>query len=93
MLRCLWDYGLNIGLAFQVADDILDVCGSSEHLGKTAGKDVRTAKCTYPAVVGLEKSCEIEKKFAQKAVAALESFGPEACLLRQLPIALLERSK
>ena len=93
MLRCLWDYGLNIGLAFQVADDILDVCGSSEHLGKTAGKDVRAAKCTYPAVVGLEKSREIEKKFAQKAVAALESFGPEACLLRQLPITLLERSK
>ncbi len=92
-LRSLWEYGLNLGLAFQVADDILDVCGSSEHLGKTAGKDAKSAKCTYPAVVGLEKSRQVERQFADMAVAALESFGSEADILRQLPIALLERGK
>ena len=92
-LRRLWEYGLNVGLAFQVADDILDVCGSSEHLGKTTGKDAKAAKCTYPAVVGLERSRQIERRFADKAVAALESFGPKADILRQLPIALLERGK
>jgi geranylgeranyl pyrophosphate synthase len=92
-LRRLWEYGLNLGLAFQVADDILDVCGSSEYLGKTVGKDEKAAKCTYPAVVGLEESRQIERQFADKAVAALKSFGPKADTLRQLPIALLERGK
>jgi len=92
-MRMLSEYGLNLGLAFQVADDILDVCGSSEHTGKTVGKDVKASKCTYPAVVGLDKSRQIERQFADKAVAALESFGPEADIVRQLPIALLERGK
>ncbi|MHC4659373.1 MAG: polyprenyl synthetase family protein, partial [Planctomycetota bacterium] len=49
----LCEYGLKIGLGFQIADDILDVCASSEQLGKTAGKDARAAKCTYPAVLGM----------------------------------------
>jgi geranylgeranyl pyrophosphate synthase len=92
-LRRLWEYGLNVGLAFQVADDILDLCGSSEALGKTAGKDAKAAKCTYPAVVGLKKSRQIERAFADRAVAALEGFGPEADILRQLPVALLERGR
>jgi geranylgeranyl diphosphate synthase type II len=92
-LRRLGEYGLNLGLAFQVADDILDVCSSSEHLGKTAGKDAKAAKCTYPAVVGMEESRQVERQFAERAVAALESFGPEADTLRQLPIALLERGR
>lgn len=92
-LRCLWNYGLNLGLAFQVADDILDICGSSEQTGKTIGKDEKADKCTYPAVLGLEKSKEIERELADKAVAALKDFGSEAEILRQLPIALLERVK
>lgn len=92
-LERLYQYGLNIGLAFQVADDILDICGNTEQMGKTAGKDVKAAKCTYPAVLGLEKSREIEQELAQKAVRAIESFGPNAEILRQLPIALLERTK
>ena len=92
-LRCFWEYGLKVGLAFQVADDILDVCGSSEQIGKTAGKDVKASKCTYPAVVGLEESRVREKQLAQQAVDAIGSFGPEADILRQLPMALLERTK
>lgn len=92
-LRCFWEYGLRVGLAFQVADDILDVCGSSEQIGKTAGKDIEASKCTYPAVAGLDESRLIEKQLAAQAVDAVESFGPEADILRQLPMALLERTK
>jgi geranylgeranyl diphosphate synthase type II len=92
-LRCIWDYGLNLGLAFQVADDILDVCSCAEQTGKTIGKDAKSDKCTYPAVVGLERSKQIEKQFANNAVEALSTFGAEGEVLRQLPIALLERVK
>jgi geranylgeranyl diphosphate synthase type II len=86
-------YGLKIGLGFQIADDILDVSASSEQLGKTAGKDERAAKCTYPAVVGIEEARRIEKKLADEAIDAIEPFGPEAEVLRQLAKALLERTK
>ncbi|MFZ0034813.1 MAG: polyprenyl synthetase family protein [Sedimentisphaerales bacterium] len=89
----LCKYGLKIGLGFQIADDILDVCASSEHLGKTAGKDGRAGKATYPSVVGMEKSRQLEKKLADEAVAVLEPFGQKADILRNLAIALLERTK
>ena len=89
----LSEYGLKIGLGFQIADDILDVSASSEQLGKTAGKDAKAAKCTYPAVVGIDKARELEKKLANEAVAVLESFGKKADTLRQLAKALLERTK
>ena len=91
--NCLCEYGLRIGLGFQIADDILDVSGSREQLGKTAGKDARAAKCTYPAVVGMEKAKELEKKLANKAIAALEPFGKKADTLRQLAAVLLERTR
>ena len=92
-LRFLCEYGLKIGLGFQIADDILDVCGLSEQLGKTAGKDVKAGKITYPALLGMEKSKQLEKKLADEAIAALEPFGREADTLRQLALALLERTK
>ncbi len=92
-LEALTRYGLKIGLGFQIADDILDVSASSEQLGKTAGKDAKADKCTYPAVVGLEKSKELERSLAHEAEAALEPFGPAAGPLRQLALALLEREK
>jgi len=91
-LEALSQYGLKIGLGFQIADDILDVSASSEQLGKTAGKDVEAAKCTYPAVIGIEKSREIERTLAHEAVAALAPFGPTADPLRQLALALLNRN-
>ena len=92
-LKSLCEYGLKIGLGFQIADDILDVCGSSEDLGKTAGKDVKVGKATYPAVIGLEKSRQLAKKLADEAAALLEPFGPKADTLRQLAIALLKRTR
>jgi geranylgeranyl diphosphate synthase type II len=92
-LEALARYGLKIGLSFQIADDILDVSASSEQLGKTAGKDAAAAKCTYPAVVGLAKSRELERQLAGEAVAALEPFGRKARILRDLATALLERDR
>jgi geranylgeranyl pyrophosphate synthase len=89
----LCEYGLKIGLGFQIADDILDVCASSEHLGKTAGKDVKAGKVTYPAVIGMEKSKQLGKKLADEAAAVLEPFGPKAETLRNLAIAMLKRTK
>ncbi|MBL7154291.1 MAG: polyprenyl synthetase family protein, partial [Phycisphaerae bacterium] len=62
-------------------------------LGKTAGKDERAAKCTYPAVVGIDRARELERKLADEAVALLEPFGRKADTLRQLAMALLERKK
>lgn len=92
-LQCLRDYGLKIGLGFQIADDILDVSASSEQLGKTAGKDAKAAKCTYPAVVGLPRAKQLEKNLAAEALAALKPFGQKADPLHQLVLALLERIK
>jgi geranylgeranyl diphosphate synthase type II len=92
-LEVLCEYGLKVGLGFQIADDILDVCGSSERLGKTAGKDARAAKCTYPKVLGMEKSKQLAKELADEAVVVLKPFGEKADILRQLAMALLERTR
>jgi len=90
--NCLCDYGLKLGLGFQIADDILDVCASSEQLGKTGGKDAKVGKVTYPAVLGLEKSRQLAQNQADEAVAALKPFGKEADTLRKLAMSLLKRT-
>jgi geranylgeranyl diphosphate synthase type II len=77
-------FGENIGWAFQVTDDILDVEESSAALGKTAGKDIAQEKATYPAVYGLPKSHEIANELASKAIAELAPFGERAAPLRQM---------
>jgi len=92
-LSYLCEYGLKIGLGFQIADDILDVSASSGQLGKTAGKDERAGKATYPAVLGMKKSRQLAKKLADEAIAALAPFGEKADILRQLALALLKRTK
>jgi geranylgeranyl diphosphate synthase type II len=92
-LKRLHEFGLKLGLGFQIADDILDVCGSSEELGKTSGKDARQGKATYPSVVGLEKSRELARKIAGEAVEALKPFGEKAEELGRLAGILLNRTK
>ncbi len=92
-LNALCEYGLRIGLGFQIADDILDVSASNEQLGKTAGKDEKAGKATYPAVIGMKKSKRLAMKLADEAVAILEPFGEKADNLRQLAITLLKRTK
>lgn len=84
-------FGDNIGWAFQVVDDILDVEESSAALGKTAGKDQAQQKATYPALLGLEKSRDIAAGLAGKAIAELEPYGERAERLRALAEYLIAR--
>lgn len=90
-LRALTAFGYNVGLAFQVIDDILDVTQSSEKLGKTAGKDTAAQKATYPAIVGLDRSRAIAEELTGKAFAALRPFKGEARALEALADFLLNR--
>ncbi|HIJ66887.1 MAG TPA: polyprenyl synthetase family protein [Planctomycetes bacterium] len=89
----LLKYGLKLGLGFQVADDILDISASSEHLGKTSGKDARQGKVTYPAVAGLAESERIAESLCHEAVESLDIFGAGTDFLRQLAVAMLERTR
>lgn len=90
-LAALTDFGRNLGLAFQVIDDILDVTQTSEKLGKSAGKDVAAEKTTYPSVIGLEASKREARKLTASALSALKSFGSRGATLRALAEYLLER--
>jgi geranylgeranyl pyrophosphate synthase len=92
-LTLMIEYGMKIGLGFQIADDLLDISASTEQLGKTAGKDAEQGKLTYPALVGVEKSHEIFEKLTCEAVCALQDFGKDADILRQLATELLNRTK
>lgn len=90
-LKALTDFGRNVGLAFQVIDDILDVTQTTEQLGKTAGKDVAAQKATYPRLVGLDESRRIAARLTARAYAALRPFGGRAPALAALARYLLER--
>jgi geranylgeranyl diphosphate synthase type II len=92
-LKALGDFGQNVGLAFQIIDDILDVTQTSEQLGKTAGKDTRAQKATYPAIIGLDKSRSMAEKLTRRAFAALRMFQGRAAALEALAAHLLRRDK
>ena len=92
-LEALGDFGYHVGLAFQVIDDILDVTQTSEKLGKTAGKDSKAHKATYPSIVGLERSREIAEELTQRAFGALEPFRGRAVALEALAEYLLKRDR
>src|SRR6185312_3613265 len=83
-IQKLRDFGMNIGLAFQIVDDVLDVTQTSEQLGKTAGKDSATEKATYPALFGIEASLKKADELIAKADTALDSFGEHAKSLREI---------
>ena len=55
-LKCLEEYGISVGLAFQIADDLLDCTGDEAKMGKAAGKDEQRGKATYPGLLGIEES-------------------------------------
>ncbi len=87
------EFGGAAGLAFQIADDILDVTQSSEQLGKTAGKDLAAEKVTYPALFGLAKAEEMAAQLIHTACSALDSFGERANTLKEIARYLVERKK
>jgi len=89
----LRQFGRGIGVAFQIADDVLDVTQSSEQLGKTAGKDVASEKVTYPALFGIEESLRKADELVDSGCEALDSFGLRAETLKALARFLVERKK
>jgi geranylgeranyl diphosphate synthase type II len=92
-IQSLRDFGMNIGLAFQIVDDVLDVTQTSEQLGKTAGKDTATEKSTYPSLFGIDASLKKADELIHKANAALDRFGDRSANLREIAAFLVERKK
>jgi len=92
-LEALTEFGYNVGLAFQIIDDILDITQSTEQLGKTAGKDTAAQKATYPSIVGMDKSRKIAQQLTDKAFASLKVFRRNAEALEALADYLLRRQK
>lgn len=84
-------FGRKAGLAFQIVDDVLDMTQDSEHLGKTAGKDLASDKATWPAVFGIEKSIEDADRLIAEAFAILEPYGERAEGLKAVARYLVER--
>jgi len=74
-VAALTEYGEDIGLAFQIADDVLDATGTSEELGKTAGRDAQLAKSTYVSVMGVDAARAEAERLARQAVGHLEAAG------------------
>ena len=90
-LTALTTYAEKIGLAFQIVDDILDVEGSSEKLGKAVGSDSNKDKATFPAIYGLAESKDLAAKTIQEAKDSLEVFGDEASILKDLADYIIQR--
>jgi geranylgeranyl diphosphate synthase type II len=90
-LEALSGYGLALGRAFQIVDDVLDVTASSEHLGKKAGKDSEAGKQTLARCVGIEECRRIAAGHVDRAIEALGQFGEAADDLRDLARFVLER--
>ncbi len=91
--RHLRAFGLGIGLAFQIVDDVLDVTQTSEQLGKTAGKDTASEKATYPALFGIDASVKKADVLVNDAFEQLATFGERAETLKELARFLVERKK
>ncbi|NMG11058.1 geranylgeranyl diphosphate synthase CrtE [Brasilonema sp. UFV-L1] len=85
-------YSQNIGLAFQIVDDILDITQTDEQLGKTAGKDQQAQKVTYPSLWGLQESKQKAQQLIEDACAELEPFGDKALPLKELAHFIINRT-
>jgi len=91
-LQALSCYGEHIGLAFQIVDDVLDVEQPSEALGKTAGKDAKQQKITFPAVYGIARSREMAEEERVEAHRALDPLGDRALRLREIADYIVRRN-
>jgi geranylgeranyl diphosphate synthase type II len=92
-IQMLESYAQNIGLAFQVTDDILNVEGDPELMGKAVGTDKLRNKSTYPSLLGLEESKTFAKKLVKNALKAIESFDHRAEPLRAIAKYIVARKK
>ena len=84
-------YARALGLAFQVVDDLLDVQGTAEQMGKRTQKDSERGKATYPAILGVERSLDLARELESRAHRALASFDGRAVALRELATFVVER--
>lgn len=90
-INAIDEFSLNLGIAFQIQDDILDVTGNEDELGKPIGSDADSEKSTYVSIYGLEESEKLVKSFSDKAKSALKPFGNKADFLIQLTDYLVNR--
>ncbi|WP_029688286.1 polyprenyl synthetase family protein [Thermoanaerobacter sp. A7A] len=90
-IHALREYARLIGFAFQIKDDILDVIGEEEKLGKKVGSDKEKGKFTFVNIFGLEKSQEMVVELTQNAIKILDRFGEKAEFLKELSNYLIER--
>ncbi len=89
--RALETFAHSLGLAFQIKDDILDIEGETEEIGKPAGSDLKLEKASYPSVVGLDASHRRCEELMETGLAGIERFGERADLLRSLAHYIVER--
>jgi geranylgeranyl diphosphate synthase type II len=92
-MKAIESYGRKIVLAFQISDDLLDIEGDTELLGKRTGSDLEKRKSTYPGAVGMAESKVIQGRLVNEAVASLSSFGEDAEPLRAIAQYIIERTK
>lgn len=91
-LKLLSNYATNLGLAFQIKDDILDVEGSMEDMGKKPGSDALCEKSTYVTLYGLDKSKKLLEDVTNEGVSFLEAFDTKGQFLKELALSLIQRS-
>jgi geranylgeranyl diphosphate synthase type II len=92
LIQALTHYARNVGLAFQIVDDILDITSTAAELGKTAGKDLQAQKVTYPSLWGIEESRRQAKQLIQEAQDRLAPWGEPAVPLQALAEFVVARS-
>lgn len=93
MIRVLEETGKNIGYAFQIQDDILDITSTTQELGKPVHSDEKNEKNTYVAVYGMEQAKEAVEAYSEKALTFLEQLPVQSAFLNTLVYALISRKK